>query len=110
MEHEGRSTKLEQEAERLEEHSDEVGEHIAGARREWEAKEEDSSVPGAQGPRDEREEADQLPEEGPSEQVPDDDEGGEARDDAEDSPGVPGEEETATGNPDAAGAEEPDEG
>jgi hypothetical protein len=49
-----------------------------------------------------REESDQLPEEGPPGQVPD------ARDDARDSPGVPGEEETATGNPDAAGAEEPD--
>ena len=108
MEHEARGAKLEQEAERLEEHSDEVGDRIDGARREWEAKEQDSSVPGAQAPRNEREESDQLPEEGPSEQVPDD-EGGEARDDAADSAGVPGEEETATGNPDAAGAEEPDE-
>jgi hypothetical protein len=56
-----------------------------------------------------REESDQLPEEGPAGQVPDDD-GGAARDEAERSPGVPGEEETATGNPDAAGAEEPDSG
>jgi hypothetical protein len=56
-----------------------------------------------------REESDQLPEEGPPEQVPDDT-GGAARDGAEESPGVPGEEETATGNPDAAGAEEPDSG
>jgi hypothetical protein len=54
-----------------------------------------------------REESDQLPEEGPPEQV-EDDAGGAARDEAERSPGVPGEEETATGNPDAAGAEEPD--
>ncbi len=53
------------------------------------------------------EESDQLPEEAPSEQVPDDT-GGEARDDAEESPGVPGEEGTATGNPGAAGAEDPD--
>jgi hypothetical protein len=52
-----------------------------------------------------REESDQLPEEGPAEQVPDD-AGGSAREDAQDSPGVPGEEETNTGNPDAAGAEE----
>lgn len=52
-----------------------------------------------------REESDQLPEEGPSEQVPDD-AGGVARDEAEESPGVPGEEGTATGNPDAAGAGE----
>jgi hypothetical protein len=54
-----------------------------------------------------REESDQRPEEAPSDQVPDD-AGGAARDAAEESPGVPGEEETATGNPDAAGAEDPD--
>ena len=58
-----------------------------------------------------REESDQLPEEGPAGQVPDDDGGSSgARDDAESSPGVPGEDETATGNPDAAGAEDPDAG
>jgi hypothetical protein len=56
-----------------------------------------------------REESDQLPEEAPSDQVPDD-AGGSVRDEAESSPGVPGEEDTATGNPDAAGAEEPDAG
>jgi hypothetical protein len=55
-----------------------------------------------------REESDQLPEEAPPEQVPEDT-GGAARDEAEQSPGVPGEEETATGNPDAAGAEDEDE-
>jgi hypothetical protein len=55
-----------------------------------------------------REESDQLPEEGPAEQVPDDAEG-EARREAERSPGVPGEEETATGHPEAAGARDPDE-
>jgi hypothetical protein len=46
--------------------------------------------------------SDQLPEEGPAEQVHDD--GGGSG--ADHSPGVPGEEETATGNPDAAGADE----
>jgi hypothetical protein len=56
-----------------------------------------------------REESDQLPEEAPPDQVPDD-AGGPARDEAEESPGVPGEEETATGNPAAAGAEEPGSG
>ena len=56
-----------------------------------------------------REESDQRPEEAPSDQVPDD-AGGAARDEAEKSPGVPGEEETATGNPAAAGAEAPDSG
>jgi len=56
-----------------------------------------------------REESDQLPEEGPAEQVPDD-AGGKARKEAEETPGVPREEDTATGNPGAAGAEDPDEG
>jgi hypothetical protein len=54
-----------------------------------------------------RKESDQLPEEAPPDQVPDDSAGA-VRDEAERSPGVPGEEGTATGNPDAAGAEAPD--
>jgi hypothetical protein len=53
----------------------------------------------------EREESDQLPEEGPEQQVPEDDTGAE-RGDAGDSPGVPGEDDQSTGNPDAAGTEE----
>jgi hypothetical protein len=58
----------------------------------------------------EREESDQLPEEGPSQQVPDDDQEGGARDEAEGSAGGRSEQdETATGNPNAAGAEDPDE-
>jgi hypothetical protein len=48
-----------------------------------------------------REESEQLPEEGPSEQVVDD-QGEQARDEAEESPGVPGEEERGTGHPDEA--------
>jgi hypothetical protein len=56
-----------------------------------------------------REESDQLPEEAPPDQVPDDS-ARSARDEAQGSPGVPGEEDTATGNPDAAGADEPDSG
>ena len=55
-----------------------------------------------------KEESDQLPEEGPSGQVPDD-EGGETREEADRTPGVPGEEEKGTGNPDAACTESPDE-
>lgn len=55
-----------------------------------------------------REESDQLPEEGPAGQVPDD-EGGAARGGAEENPGVPGEDEQATGNPAAAGSEDPDQ-
>jgi hypothetical protein len=38
-----------------------------------------------------------------------DDQPGEGRQRAGESPGVPGEEETGTGNPDAAGSENPDE-
>ncbi len=53
-----------------------------------------------------REESDQLPEEGPAGQVPEDEEG-ETRPASERTPGVPGEEEQATGNPDAAGSESP---
>jgi hypothetical protein len=54
-----------------------------------------------------RSESDQLPEEGPAEQVPDDARR-RGRRGAEDSPGVPGEEGTGTGNPGAAGSREPD--
>jgi hypothetical protein len=54
-----------------------------------------------------REESDQRPEEAAPELV-EDDAGGPVRDEAKESPGVPGEEETATGNPDAAGADDPD--
>ena len=48
MEHEEQAEKLERELERLEEHSDEVAERIDDTRREWEAKEDDPAVPGAQ--------------------------------------------------------------
>jgi len=37
-----------EEEDKLEQHSEVVGEHIEEARREWEAKEDDPSVPGAQ--------------------------------------------------------------
>ena len=45
--------------------------------------------------------SDQLPEEGLPQATPEDD----ADEHGTDSPGVPGEEETSTGNPDAAGSE-----
>ena len=48
------------------------------------------------------ERSDQLPEEGPEETVHEDD----GSENGTDSPGVPGEEETGTGNPDAAGTDE----
>ena len=56
----------------------------------------------------EREESDQLPEEGPEDQVHDDDGQGASRDDAEEQAGTPGEEGQeddgqASGNPKNAG-------
>ena len=48
MEHEEQSEKLSRELDRMDEHSEEVGEQIDEARREWEAKEDDPAVPGAQ--------------------------------------------------------------
>ena len=48
MEHEEQARELERDADQLEEHSDEVGERIEDTRREWEAKEQDPSIPGAQ--------------------------------------------------------------
>jgi hypothetical protein len=53
----------------------------------------------------EREESDQLPEEGPENQVPEDDETA-TRDDAEKQSGVPDAEGTNTGNPGAAGEDD----
>jgi hypothetical protein len=48
------------------------------------------------------EQSDQLPEEGQGAATHDDD----SSEHGTESPGVPGEEETSTGNPDAAGAED----
>jgi hypothetical protein len=105
MEHEEQSEKLSRELDRLDEHSDEVGEQIDEARREWESNEEDKTVPGAQPDPETPERSDQLPEEAPAEHVHDD--GGDSS--GHEPPGVPGEEGTATGNPDAAGSDEGDQ-
>jgi hypothetical protein len=48
VEHEEQADRLEHDADRLEQESDRIGDHIDEARREWEAKEQDPSVPGAQ--------------------------------------------------------------
>ena len=48
------------------------------------------------------EQSDQLPEEGPEAVTPEDDAGEHGTENS----GVPGEEETSTGNPDAAGTQE----
>ena len=69
MEHEEQADRMEKEADRLEGASDELGERIDETRRDWEHKENDPSVPGAQP--DESEESDQLPEEGTATGNPD---------------------------------------
>jgi hypothetical protein len=81
MEREEPTERMEREADRLEREARRLDEHIDESRREWEAKKRDSGVPGAQPREDEREESHQLPEEGPP-----------------------------TGNPDAAGADDPGSG
>lgn len=112
MEKDEQAERLEREVRDMEERSGKLGEHIDSARSEWETKEADPAVPGAQADEEEQgmdtpEESDQLPEEGPSEQVHDDSGEGGARKEAEDSPGARDEKEgTATGNPDAAGSDE----
>jgi hypothetical protein len=56
VEHEEQAQELEREAEDMEHRSERVGDEIDEARREWEAKEDDPSVPGAQpDPDDEQE-------------------------------------------------------
>ena len=58
MEHDEQAREMERDAAEMEEHSEKVGEHIDEARREWKAKEQDPSVPGAQPDPDQ---SDQLP-------------------------------------------------
>ena len=48
MEHDEQADRLERDADKLEDESERVGEHIEEARSDWEAKEKDSSVPGAE--------------------------------------------------------------
>jgi hypothetical protein len=56
VEHEEQAEQLERDAEKLEHESDKVGQHIDEARDDWDTKEKDSSVPGAQPEEDEFEE------------------------------------------------------
>ena len=56
MEHEEQARDLERDAEKMEQHSEKLGERIEETRREWEAKEQDPSIPGAQPDPDEEEE------------------------------------------------------
>jgi hypothetical protein len=56
VEHEEQAQRMERDADRLEEESDRVGDQIDDARQDWEAKEQDPSVPGAQPDPDEEQE------------------------------------------------------
>ncbi len=60
IEHEDHAEKLEREADSLEHDSERVGERIDETRRDWAAKEQDPTVPGAQpDPDDEDESSDE---------------------------------------------------
>jgi hypothetical protein len=48
MEHEEQADQPDQRADRMQRESEEVGDHIDDTRRDWEAKERDPTVPGAQ--------------------------------------------------------------
>jgi hypothetical protein len=56
VEHEEQTERMERDAERMEHESDRVGDHIEDTRKEWESKEQDPSVPGAQPDPDEEQE------------------------------------------------------
>ncbi len=47
-EHEQQADSMEEEADRMEEHSDRLGERIEDVQGDWERKEQDPAVPGAQ--------------------------------------------------------------
>jgi hypothetical protein len=56
MEHDEQADRMEQDADKLEEHSEQLGERIGDVKDDWERKEQDVSVPGAQpDPEDEEE-------------------------------------------------------
>jgi hypothetical protein len=48
VEHDEQAERMERDADRMEHDSERVGEHIDNTRHDWEAKEQDASVPGAQ--------------------------------------------------------------
>jgi hypothetical protein len=48
MEHEEQADRMDEDAERMEQHSEQLGERIDDVESDWERKEEDASVPGAQ--------------------------------------------------------------
>jgi hypothetical protein len=56
VEYEEHADRLEREADDMEHQGDKVGEHIDETRRDWESKEQDANVPGAQPDSEEEEE------------------------------------------------------
>jgi hypothetical protein len=52
-EHEQQADSMEEDADRMEEHSDRLGERIEDVQGDWERKEQDPAVPGAQPDSDE---------------------------------------------------------
>ena len=56
-EHEKRADRLEEQGDRLEQHSEQLGDRIDEVKDDWERKEQDVSVPGAQPDPDEEEES-----------------------------------------------------
>lgn len=56
MEHEEQAERMEEDAERMEDHSDQLGDQIDEVQSDWEGKERDPAVPGAQPAADDEEE------------------------------------------------------
>jgi hypothetical protein len=56
MEYEEQADRMDEDAEKLEQHSEQLGERIDDIENDWERKEDDPSVPGAQPDPDEEEE------------------------------------------------------
>jgi hypothetical protein len=57
MEHDEQAERMQQDAERMEDHSEQLGERIEEIKSDWEQKEHDPAVPGAQPDPDDEEEA-----------------------------------------------------
>ena len=57
MEYEEQADRMEEDADKLEHHSDQLGERIEDAKDDWERKEKDVAVPGAQPEPDDEEES-----------------------------------------------------
>ena len=57
MEHDEQADRMEEDADRLEQHNEQLGERIDEVKDDWDRKEQDVSVPGAQPDADEDEES-----------------------------------------------------